>query len=76
MTLPFGKYKGLELDDPEIPNSYIEWLEEQPWLDEWCDGELADEVAAELKHRIAKRTRPGAGRIRVWKDDKKNRFPV
>jgi len=29
-TLPFGKFKGKDIED--VPNSYLKWLLEQNWM--------------------------------------------
>jgi len=31
--MPFGKHKGKEMRD--VPASYLDWLRDQKWLDEW-----------------------------------------
>jgi len=57
MKLPFGKYKGLDIADPDIPVAYFEWLEEQDWI--------KPELRKELQFEISRRRgdRPGAGRV-------------
>jgi hypothetical protein len=41
MRMPFGKYRGLEIDD--LPTTYLEWLatiQLRPWLREAVEDEL------------------------------------
>ena len=45
MDMPFGKYKGDDLED--IPNSYLQWLSDQG-IEE---GILKDEIEDELLDR-------------------------
>jgi len=33
MKMPFGKYKGLDMD--VVPSDYLDWLRGQPWLDKF-----------------------------------------
>ena len=33
MSIPFGKYKGMELAD--VPQSYLRWLRQQKWVGAW-----------------------------------------
>jgi hypothetical protein len=30
---PFGKYKGQRMED--VPASYLDWFDGQPWADSW-----------------------------------------
>ncbi len=57
MKLTFGKYKGLDTADPEIPPGYLIWLEEQSWIDDY----LRVDLNAELQRRNG--ARPGAGKV-------------
>lgn len=43
--MPFGKYEGARI--AELPDGYLEWLAEQPWLRD----PLRRRVAAELRAR-------------------------
>jgi hypothetical protein len=52
--MPFGAHKGTPLG--ELPASYLLWLGDQDWIDEWpmlsgyiewCRDELEKEVAGE-----------------------------
>lgn len=42
--IPFGKYKGLDLDD--VPADYLLWLGEQDWLEDKFP-EVADYIVKE-----------------------------
>jgi hypothetical protein len=44
MELTFGKYKGLSIDDPEVPTTYLEWLHAR-------NVETAEELKGELARR-------------------------
>lgn len=47
-TLPFGKFKGKDIED--LPRSYLEWLTEQEWFwKKYPEGCKA--VAAEMRYR-------------------------
>jgi len=47
-TMPFGKYKGKDIED--LPRSYLEWLSGEKWFwDKYPEGCKA--VAAEMKYR-------------------------
>lgn len=48
MILAFGKYKGQLLED--VPDNYLEWLDEQ----EWVKGLTRQALDAELKRRFLK----------------------
>lgn len=56
MTLRFGKFKGLDTADPEIPATYLAWVEEQQFI--------SDELRKDLNEEIRRRRgdRPGAGK--------------
>ncbi len=56
MILPFGKYKGHDTADPDIPVTYLVWLEEQ----EWVRDKLREDLNAEIERREG--DRPGAGK--------------
>jgi uncharacterized protein (DUF3820 family) len=45
MTLPFGKHKGEDIVD--VPLDYLQWLEEQDWL----QADLRERVQFEIKRR-------------------------
>jgi hypothetical protein len=57
VRLEFGKSKGLETDDPDVPVTYLAWLEEQAWI--------TDSLRRELQFEIKRRRgdRPGAGKV-------------
>ena len=57
MTLSFGKYRGFDTADPEIPVTYLIWLEEQEWLNE----RLREDIEVELQRRQG--DRPGMGKV-------------
>ncbi len=57
MLLPFGKYKNLDTADPDIPVTYLAWLEEQDWI----ERKLREDLNAELKRRRGDRA--GAGKV-------------
>ena len=31
--MPFGKYKGRPMNT--VPAKYLDWLHDQPWIDDW-----------------------------------------
>lgn len=57
MKFLFGKYKGSDTSDPEVPITYLTWLEEQ----EWIKPELRKDLNIEIKRRSG--DRPGAGKV-------------
>lgn len=57
MKLPFGKYKGHDTQDPEVPTHYLAWLEEQDFI----RPKMRADLQAELKNRSD--NRPGAGKV-------------
>lgn len=56
MKLLFGKHKGLDTSDPEIPVTYLKWLEEQQFI----RPELRTDLFEEIRRRDG--DRPGAGK--------------
>lgn len=44
MKLVFGKYSGYDTSDDAVPESYLRWLEEQPWVKERLRDALNDEL--------------------------------
>lgn len=55
MNLPFGKYRGLDVADPEIPVTYLKWLEEKD-----IPPRLRDGLNEEIRRREG--DRPGSGK--------------
>jgi uncharacterized protein (DUF3820 family) len=47
-VIAFGKNKGKTLE--EIPSNYLEWLEEQNWIDEHPD--LVEAIGLVLRWRV------------------------
>ena len=46
--VPFGKYKGKDIED--IPNDYLNWLQEQEWFCDKFDNGL-NAIQIELQYR-------------------------
>ena len=57
MTLPFGKWKGRDLSDDEVPLSYLVWAEEQDFI----TPQLRNDLNFEINRRTGQR--PGAGKV-------------
>ena len=57
MKLHFGKWQGYDTADRDVPLNYLEWLEEQSWINE--------NLRRDLQQEIEKRSgdRPGAGKV-------------
>jgi uncharacterized protein (DUF3820 family) len=55
MTLRFGKYKDRDTSDPEVPTSYLIWLEEQ----EWVNDALREDLNIEIERREGNRSSIG-----------------
>ena len=45
MLMPLGKHKGEDLET--IPTEYLEWIRDQPWVDE----DLLEAIELELETR-------------------------
>ncbi len=48
IVMPFGKYKDYDIET--VPNSYLEWLLEQEWVEEKY-SHLIDVIEEELETR-------------------------
>jgi uncharacterized protein (DUF3820 family) len=48
-VLPFGKYKGQEIET--VPDSYLHWCLEQDWFCEKFPDKL-DDLNQELQYRV------------------------
>ncbi len=55
MTLRFGKYKDSDTSDPDVPTSYLIWLEEQDWVND----ELREDLNLEIERRTSNRSSIG-----------------
>ncbi len=51
MDMPWGKYRGLDLTDDEIPSSYLMYLLEVREWGHW-EQRLKEAVADELRRRV------------------------
>lgn len=49
MKMPFGKFKGHDLED--VPNSYLDWLYENMVIQYDRDKELHRAIGEELENR-------------------------
>lgn len=47
-TLPFGKFKGIDVEG--VPNSYLKWLLDQEWMEEKY-SEAIPKIEKELDYR-------------------------
>lgn len=52
--IPFGPFKGLKLDDANVPDKQLQWLYDQPWVSE----KLKDASKKELERRKATGWKP------------------
>lgn len=55
MIMPFGKYKGKDMD--ELPATYLDWLRGQEWVSKWVQvskylEENKRAIDTEISHRI------------------------
>jgi uncharacterized protein (DUF3820 family) len=46
--IPFGKYKGIDMED--VPTSYLEWIKGEKWF-QTREPILHENILKELKYR-------------------------